>query len=487
MNGTNKAEFGDFQTPPALAGAVTGCLKDRGLNPQTVVEPTCGVGQLLHAATRTFPSASRFIGREINPYHVEAARKRVPEAVIERADFFREQWQDLIAREPRPTLILGNPPWVTASALAINGSTNLPAKANFQGLRGLDAKTGKANFDIAEWMLIRLIEAAGDQDASIAMLVKTAVARKVLVHLWKTSTKFRGAAIYPIDAAKAFNVAVSACLFVCDLGGNTPAQHCDVYKALGERDPNQRIGWDDGHIIADADARRASLHLEADPADNSRPRWRSGVKHDCAKVMEFTKVGSLLFNGHGEEVDLEPSFLFPLLKGSDVARDRAPSRWMLVPQRHTGQETAILKEVAPKTWEYLQQQGQALDRRKSSIYRNRPRFSVFGVGDYTFTPWKIAICGLYKSLDFRLVGPHHDRPVVFDDTTYVLAFANERQARAAVEALRSDQATTFFRAAIFWDNKRPITAEVLNRLDLFRLLSDDDMVSFAAAPPNLFA
>jgi len=38
-------------------------------------------------------------------------------------------------------------------------SENLPKKSNFQGLRGLDARTGKSNFDIAEWMLIRLIEA----------------------------------------------------------------------------------------------------------------------------------------------------------------------------------------------------------------------------------------------------------------------------------------------------------------------------------------
>ena len=36
---------------------------------------------------------------------------------------------------------------------------NLPEKKNFMGLRGMDARTGKSNFDIAEWMLIQLIEA----------------------------------------------------------------------------------------------------------------------------------------------------------------------------------------------------------------------------------------------------------------------------------------------------------------------------------------
>lgn len=486
MNKATKAEFGDFQTPPALAAAVTACLKARGLNPQTVIEPTCGIGYLLQAATHTFPTASRFIGREINPYHVKTARKRLPEAIIEPADFFRENWQELIAQQPRPILILGNPPWVTASALAANGSRNLPAKNNFQGLRGLDAKTGKANFDIAEWMLIRLIEAATEQQTTVAMLIKTAVARKVLSYLWKTNTHFRGAAIYPIDAAKTFNVAVSACLFVCDLDCNAQAKHCDIFETLGDSEPRRRIGWEDGHLIADADARQATLHLEGDPNNKSGSRWRSGVKHDCAKVMEFTKVGNLFINGHGDKADLESTFLFPLLKGSEVARNRPSSRWMLVPQRSTGDDTAALKTLAPKTWAYLQQHGQALDRRKSSIYRNRPRFSVFGVGDYSFTPWKVAICGLYKSLDFRLVGPHLDQPVVFDDTTYVLAFPHEHQARAAAKALQSEPATTFFRSAIFWDNKRPITAEILNRLDLPQLIPGNATVPRLAVAASLF-
>ena len=40
------------------------------------------------------------------------------------------------------------------SALA---SPNLPSKSNFQNRKGLDAVTGKANFDISEWMLIQLM------------------------------------------------------------------------------------------------------------------------------------------------------------------------------------------------------------------------------------------------------------------------------------------------------------------------------------------
>ena len=45
-------------------------------------------------------------------------------------------------------LILGNPPWVTNSELSSLNSNNLPKKTNFKELNGLDAITGKGNFDI---------------------------------------------------------------------------------------------------------------------------------------------------------------------------------------------------------------------------------------------------------------------------------------------------------------------------------------------------
>lgn len=50
------------------------------------------------------------------------------------------------------------------------------------------------------------------------------------------------------------------------------------------------------------------------------------------------------------------------------------------------------------------------------IYRGKPRFSVFGVGDYTFAPWKVAVSGFYQVPRFVKVGPMGGKPVVFDDT-----------------------------------------------------------------------
>ena len=121
------------------------------------------------------------------------------------------------------------------------------------------------------------------------------------------------------------------------------------------------------------------------------------------------------------------------------------------------------------TWRYLLDHAHLLDARGSSIYRKRPRFAVFGVGAYTFAPWKVAVSGLYKRLAFAVVGPHQGRPVVFDDTVYFLSCHSQDEADTVASLLRSSVAQDFYSAYIFWDAKRPITAEVLNQLNVLAL------------------
>ena len=104
-----------------------------------------------------------------------------------------------------------------------------------------------------------------------------------------------------------------------------------------------------------------------------------------------------------------------------------------------------------------------MKKRGSSIYRNRPPFSVFGVGDYSFAPWKVAISGFYKKLEFVVLGPVKGRPVVLDDTSYFLPCQTKEQAEYLTTLLNSPAARSFYKALIFWDSKRPITADLLRR------------------------
>lgn len=199
---------------------------------------------------------------------------------------------------------------------------------------------------------------------------------------------------------------------------------------------------------------------------SSPQKWRSGVKHDTSSVMELTRASAGYENGLGELVRIEDTYLYPLLKGSDVGSGKEwRNKFVLVTQHNVGEPTNVICQRAPLTWAYLQAHANHLDARSSTIYERNPRFSVFGVGDYAFRPWRIAICSLYKALRFRLVPPINGRPVMFDDTIYFLSFNTEAEAIEILTLLRSKSATELLSSLIFWDEKRPIKTGILNTLD----------------------
>jgi len=464
MVSPRQTEFGDFQTPPALATEIARFLLDQGIKPDHIVEPTCGLGNFIHAAHQTFPKAKSILGYDINPSYIEQLAESVDSALrkkssLECHSFFNVDWKKTLNEYQGQILVLGNPPWVTNSALGVLGSDNLPAKANFQRHNGFSAKTGKANFDISEWMMIQLLEALHRRAGWLAMLCKTGTARKVLRYAWRNNLSISDSSIHFIDAHAHFNVSVDACLFVTTTGTPHQPQTAGQYEDLSFARKVSELGIVNNELVFDIHTYKQLQSLDG----GSHYTWRSGIKHDAASVMEF--------NGDQMPLHIEPDYLYPLLKSSDIANNRlTPRRRVLVTQKNPSDDTQKISTIAPRTWSYLLANAATLDQRKSIIYKKRARFSVFGVGDYTFAPWKVAISGLYKNCRFSVVGQHEDKPIVLDDTCYFIPCQTEEEARYICDILNSETCQKFLRSLIFFDSKRPITVDVLNRINFHHLI-----------------
>lgn len=61
---------------------------------------------------------------------------------------------------------------------------------------------------------------------------------------------------------------------------------------------------------------------------------------------------------------------------------------------------------------------------------------------------------------------------MLDDTSYFLPCQTQGQAEYLGTLLNSPIAQAFYKAFVFWDSKRPITADLLRRLDLRRLAEE---------------
>jgi len=471
-----KIEFGDFQTPIALSQQICDCLRQLGLAPASLIEPTCGQGNLLLTAWQTFPDLQQTLGIELNLDYVNRLVQQLvtlPQSEtikIIHDDFFKRDWATMLANLPEPILIIGNPPWVTNSALGLLNGQNLPEKNNFQNHSGLEALTGKSNFDISEWMLLQLLEAMADKTATLAMLCKTSVARKVLRYAWQKSLKIAPAHLYRIDSAHYFEAAVDAGLLVIQTHPTDSHHHCNVYPTLESPTHVTSFGLRQQELISDLPHYDQWQHL----AGTSEYIWRSGLKHDCAKIMELNAIDDNYTNGLGETYQLEPTFIYPLLKATGLAKSRnpLPQHFVIVTQTAINQNTDHIGQSAPKTWAYLQQHEAWFAKRKSVVYQNKSSFAMFGIGDYTFVPWKVAISGLHKQLNFAVIAPYNDKPVLFDDTCYFIGCQNQAEADYLAMLLNSRPAQEFLMARIFWDNKRPITAAILKQLSLLAVAKE---------------
>jgi hypothetical protein len=463
-------EFGDFQTPFELAKKVSLIVRDTTQEAATVIEPTCGIGTFLKSFTQINSNVNSFVGWEINPYYVQMAKDELNSkensnvSIIEQ-DFFQINWESINSEYKEPIVFIGNPPWVTSSELGKLLSKNLPEKSNFQGHSGFDAITGKSNFDISEWMLIKIAEFISNSDSAMAFLVKTSVARKIFIHIANNNLSIEDMFIREIDAKEHFNVSVDACLFYAKGSKQVPTKYlCPVYDDLETMSPYKIMGISNRRLVADI-----NIYKELSDIDTGCEfKWRSGVKHDASKIMEFNETEEGLVNGLGEVVSIPKDFLYPMYKSSNISKEvlLKPKKWMVVTQKKIGDDTNIISSISPKTWEYLTSHANILDARKSSIYKKSSRFAIFGVGDYTFKPWKVVISGLYKNLHFSKINTYEDKPIVLDDTCYMLGFDTKIEADFILNLLKSDLAKSFISSLVFKDNKRPITVALLNRINL---------------------
>jgi hypothetical protein len=468
-------EYGDYQTPNVFAADV--CKKlihHYELSPDVVLEPTFGTGNILHEALLAFPDVKNAYGIEINEDYYKIVTQAIMTTPLHKTDvelfnedIFTFNFVDIKKSVSRKDslLIVGNPPWATNSQLSAMDSSNLPLKSNFKGRSGLEAMTGGGNFDIAEYIILKLLSEFADYNCTLAMLCKTAVAKNMIRYIDKYVFSMASMDMFSFGASEVFGVNCDACLLVARLG-KPSAKTCAVYDFYSGKKLRE-IGWAGDMFCSDVQRLRAIDNIDG----KCQLEWRQGIKHDCSKVMELSPIDRSLFrNGHGEVHSLQVGrYVYPLVKSSDIKSYRITQtrKYVIVPQRYVNEDTSPIQYDDPSVWAYLQKHEQYFATRRSSIYKNAPKFSIFGIGEYSFSKYKVGISGFYKKPIFALV--EGEVPIMMDDTCYFLSFDSMHSAVITLALLNSPKCLDFLESIAFLDSKRPYTKEILQRIDLLKL------------------
>ena len=452
--------------------------------PEIVIEPTCGKGNFIVSSLKHFDSVKKVFGIEIYKpyvweskfniidYYLNNPTKNKPEIFIIHNSVFDFDFKT-IAKEngTKEILILGNPPWVTNSKLGSLNSSNLPKKTNFKNHNGLDAMTGKGNFDIAEYITLMMIETFQHQKGNIALLVKNTVIKNIVFDQFSKQYRISEIEKYCIDSKKEFNVSVEASLFYCKLNSN-PSFKCKEFDFYNNSKAKLTFGWLSNKFVSNIDTYSNTEQIDG----KCQFEWRQGIKHDCSSIMELDKVNGHFVNGLKEEFKLENDLVYGILKSSDLKNIvvKETRKFTIVTQKKVGQETNYIKYDLPKTYKYLFEHQEIFNLRKSSIYINKPPFSIFGIGDYSFKPYKVAISGLYKTFHFTLVLPQNGKPLMLDDTCYMLGFDKLEFATYTMILLNSEKTVQFLKSITFPDAKRTFTKDILMRIDILELAKTFD-------------
>ncbi len=485
-------EYGDYQTPENFVEKVCLYLKNTmGLSPNAIFEPTSGNGNFIKGSLKIFPNIKKIFGIEINKsyfdYSAEAINKLTSNNISIRLfneNIFTFDFNKIKSHlyQNNNLLIIGNPPWITNSVLSSMKSENLPVKSNLKNLKGLDAITGKSNFDIAEYIILLLLNEFKDYNCHIAMLCKNIVAKNIVRDLKNYNINISDIRMLTFDAENIFNINCGASLLIMKIS-EEKRLICNTYDFDNHNKQIKSFGWINDVFVSDIDSYSQSSQITG----RCQFEWRQGIKHDCSKIMELStkqKDGTYR-NGFGKNIDIESDYIYPLLKSSDLKNYiiTETKKTVIITQKKIKDDTNNIKKVSPKLWKYLNENSIYLNNRKSSIYVNAPKFSIFGIGDYSFKPYKVVVSGFYKEPKFILT--YGNKPIMLDDTCYFIGFDEYKTAFITMLLMNSKIVNMFLKSIAFLDSKRPYTKEVLMKINFLKVVDLIDFVQLISIANEL--
>ncbi len=452
----------DYQTPLNLTDSICEYLKnDLKISPDIIIEPTCGIGNFLKSISKSFPKKQLY-GIEIDKTKLNKVDNRIPNLKLIHADISEFKFNDFDRNNSY--LIIGNPPWSIQQEIFKPDTNKSSLTSNFTNLRDNNDNITNLNSDISEYIILKIIKEFKNTKSTIAFLCKKHISRNIFIKLIMQDIHYSFIKQINLNSYKKFNINSDTCLLIIQFGKKKlKSKICEVCDISNPSQVLYKFGF-----------KKDTFYLNVDniPQLDGKCQfeWNQGVKHDCAKIMEFTYENNHFINKNGNQTNIENVLIYPLIKARDLKKPfvNKTSKYILITQQKIKQDTNYIKTEAPKTWQYLNENKKYFDNRKSKVYNNTPDFSIFGIGEYAFKKYKVAISCFNKNPTFSLV--FSEKTMILDDSCCFLSFDNYDDAYITLLILNSQLVKKFLKNKAVIDSKRHYPKKLLKRIDIEKCL-----------------
>jgi len=229
------------------------------------------------------------------------------------------------------------------------------------------------------------------------------------------------------------------------------------WQATPVNDDNPFSPWITGRPKAIAAVRKVIGESEYQAREGSNTGGLNGVY--WVRVIAKRSDGSIVIRNEADigkkqvesrQAPIEPDLLYPLLRGQDVQKWHAePSLGIVFPQDPIRPSKAYaendVKNDFPKTYAYLRQfEGQLRQRsgyKKFFDPNKDPFYSMYNVGTYTLSAFKVLWREVSNDLRATVVIPHSDnKPVIPDHTLVAISVERAEEAHYLCALLNSSPA-----------------------------------------------
>jgi methylase of polypeptide subunit release factors len=149
----------------------------------------------------------------------------------------------------------------------------------------------------------------------------------------------------------------------------------------------------------------------------------------------------------GTQAAVEKELVYPLLRGAEVSRWRASGELSILLTHERGERLKAISETTmarefPKSFAYLKRFEKEL--RKRAAFRryfkeDSPFYSIFNIGDYTFSTWKVVWREQASIMTAAVVGSKDRKPVIPDHKLMVVEVESSEHAHYLCAVLNSSE------------------------------------------------